>query len=70
MTLVSILSVEVLVTLTTDAGRVLSKLHQVQPKGNNSKMNNGIYFKIAGYVDLDVLIIFTPCQIFDITNGF
>ena len=34
MTLVSILSVEVLVTLTTDAGRVLSKLHQVQPKGN------------------------------------
>lgn len=27
-------NVEVLVTLTTDAGRVLSKLHQVQPKGN------------------------------------
>jgi hypothetical protein len=33
-------------------------------------MGNQIYFKIAGYVDLDVLIIFTPCQIFDITNGF
>ena len=32
-------------------------------------MGNGIYFKIAGWVDLDVLIIFTPCQIFDI-NGF
>ena len=26
--------------------------------------------KIAGYVDLDVLIIFTTCQIFDIINGF
>ena len=25
-----------------------------------------IYFKIAGYVDLDVLIIFTPCQIFEL----
>jgi hypothetical protein len=31
-------------------------------KGNNSKMGNQIYFKIARYVDLDVLIIFTPCQ--------
>jgi hypothetical protein len=39
-------------------------------KGNNSKMGNQIYFKIAGQVDLDVLIIFTPCQIFDIINGF
>jgi hypothetical protein len=28
-------------------------------------MGNQIYFKIAGYVDLDVLIIFPPCQIFD-----
>jgi hypothetical protein len=28
-------------------------------------MGNQIYFKIAGYVDLAVLIIFTPCQIFD-----
>jgi hypothetical protein len=27
-------------------------------------MDNQIYFKIAGQVDLDVLIIFTPCQIF------
>jgi hypothetical protein len=33
-------------------------------------MGNGIYFKIAGYVDLDVLIILIPCQIFDIINGF
>jgi hypothetical protein len=33
-------------------------------KGNNSKMGNQIYFKIAGQVDLDVLIIFTRCQIF------
>jgi hypothetical protein len=24
-------------------------------KGNNSKMGNQIYFKIAGYVDLDML---------------
>ena len=29
-----------------------------------------IYFIIAGYVDLDVLIIFTPYQIFDIIKGF
>ena len=27
-------------------------------KGNNSKMGNGIYFKIAGYVDLDMLQFF------------
>ena len=27
-------NVEVLTTLTTDVGRILSKLHQVQPKGN------------------------------------
>ena len=33
-------------------------------------MSNQIYFKIAGYVYLAVLIIFTPCQIFDIINGF
>jgi hypothetical protein len=32
------------------------------------KMGNQIYFKIAGYVDLAVLIIFTPCQISDITQ--
>jgi hypothetical protein len=31
---------------------------------------NRTYFKIAGYVDLAVLIIFIPCQIFDIINGF
>ena len=24
-------------------------------KGNNSKIGNGIYFKIAGYVDLDMV---------------
>jgi hypothetical protein len=33
-------------------------------------MGNQIYLKIAGYVDLAVLIIFTPCQISDIINGF
>jgi hypothetical protein len=33
-------------------------------------MGNQIYFKIAGQVDFDVLIIFTACQIFDIINGF
>ena len=33
-------------------------------------MGNQIYFKIAGQVDLDVLIISTPSQIFDIINGF
>lgn len=27
-------SVEVLATLTSDVGRILSKLHQVQPDGN------------------------------------
>ena len=27
-------------------------------KGNNSKMGNGIYFKIAGWEDLDMLQIF------------
>jgi hypothetical protein len=27
-------------------------------KGNNSKMGNGIYFKMAGWVDLDMLHIF------------
>ena len=27
-------------------------------KGNNSKMGNGIYFKIAEYVDLDMLNMF------------
>ena len=26
-------------------------------KDNNSKMGNGIYFKIAGYVDLDMVHI-------------
>jgi hypothetical protein len=39
-------------------------------KGNNSKMGNQIYFKIAVYVYLAVLIIFIPCQISDIINGF
>ena len=38
--------------------------------GNNSKMGNQIYFKIAGYVDLAVLIIFTPYQISVFINGF
>jgi hypothetical protein len=33
-------------------------------------MGNQIYFKIAGWVDLAVLIIFTACQISDIINGF
>jgi hypothetical protein len=33
-------------------------------------MGNGIYFKIAGWVELDVLIIFIPYQIFDNINGF
>ena len=27
-------------------------------KGNNSKMGNQIYFKIAGYVDLEMLNMF------------
>jgi hypothetical protein len=27
-------------------------------KGQYSKMGNGIYFKIAGYVDLDMLNMF------------
>ena len=32
--------------------------HRWAKKGNNSKMGNGIYFKIAGYVELDMLHIF------------
>jgi hypothetical protein len=27
----------------------------MEKKGNNSKVGNGIYFKISGYVDLDML---------------
>ena len=42
----------------------------MKKKGNNSKMGNQIYFKIAGLVDLAVLIIFTPCQISAFINGF
>jgi hypothetical protein len=33
-------------------------------------MGNQIYFKIAGKVDLDVLIIFTPCQILILLTVF
>jgi hypothetical protein len=29
--------------------------HRWAKKGNNSKMGNRIYFKIVGYVDLDML---------------
>ena len=29
-----------------------------EKKGNNSKMGNGIYFKIAGWVDIDMVHIF------------
>jgi hypothetical protein len=29
-----------------------------EKKGNNSKMGNAIYFKIAGWADLDMLHIF------------
>ena len=32
-------------------------------------MGNQIYFKIAGYVDLAVLINLISCQISDIING-
>ena len=32
--------------------------HRWAKKGNNSKTGNGIYFKIVGYVDLDMLHIF------------
>jgi hypothetical protein len=30
----------------------------LKKKGNNSKMGNGIYFKIAGWVDIDMVHIF------------
>jgi hypothetical protein len=33
-------------------------------------MGNQIYFKIAGYVDLAVMIILTPCQISVFINVF
>jgi hypothetical protein len=39
-------------------------------KGNDSKMGNQIYFKIPVYVDLAVLIIFTPCQISNLLTVF
>jgi hypothetical protein len=39
-------------------------------KGNNSKIDNQIYFQIAEYVDLAVLIIFIRYHISDIINGF
>ena len=38
-------------------------------KGNNSQTGNQIYFKIAGHVDLDKLVI-SFRQISDINNGF
>jgi hypothetical protein len=49
---------------TTDDGRqVMAIVHLDQrsrwtKKGNNSKMGNQIYLKIAGYVDLDMLNMF------------
>jgi hypothetical protein len=36
-------------------------------KGNNSKMGNGIYFKIAGYIDLDMLNMFACIFFFTFT---
>ena len=33
-------------------------------------MDNQIYFKMAGYVDLAVLIIFIPYQISVFINGY
>jgi hypothetical protein len=30
----------------------------IKKKGNNSKMGTQIYFKIAGYVDIDMLNMF------------
>ena len=39
-------------------------------KGNNSKTGIQNYFKISGQVDLVMLIIFIPNQIFYICNGF
>ena len=39
-------------------GRKVLKFWKWWKKGNNSKIGNGIYFKIAGYVDLDMLHIF------------
>ena len=39
-------------------------------KGNNSKMGNQIYFKIAGYVDLAVLIIFTNVRLLILLTVF
>jgi hypothetical protein len=34
------------------------ELLPILTEGNNSKMGNQIYFKIAGYVDLDMLNMF------------
>ena len=39
-------------------------------KGNNSKMGNGIYFKIAGWVDLDMPHIFCNLKLTFISYSF
>jgi hypothetical protein len=39
-------------------------------KGNNSKMSDGIYFKIAGWVDLDMPHIFCNLKLTFISYGF
>jgi hypothetical protein len=39
-------------------------------KGNNSKIGNGIYFKIAGWVDLDMLHIFCNLNLPFISYSF
>jgi hypothetical protein len=37
---------------------MISTARSTYPAINNSKMGNGIYFKIAGYVDFDMLNMF------------
>jgi plasmid maintenance system antidote protein VapI len=49
--------------------KIYKKVPQLKMSDNCEELFQ-IYFKIAGYVDLAVLIIFTPCQITDIINGF
>lgn len=44
-------SVEVLATLTSDVGRILSKLHQVQPNGNIN-LQTGIRIAHVSYFQI------------------
>ena len=51
--------VEVLVTLTADVGRILARLHQVQPKGNIS------FLTAVRVAHVSASVILCQCQLAD-----